>query len=808
VLNKNFDGFKGNIQFGDTGRGDYRDLSGSVAWGSDVLGGKGHIVLSADYDLRPDLVLQGSENWFSNSYVVSNPAYVAGNGQPQMILANDVGLADATAGGLIISSPKGTSAAANALRGIQFVGNGIAQLVNFGNVSAGILSNDGSLGQNDSEVDYSFIGVPLTKYTLFAFGRYKLTDTIQASLQLNYGYTTGKNFGQPGVQTGLVIQSDNAYIPASVKAAMTAGGITSFTMGIVEQNGFPSNVSGDQYFNTAERSLGPSITTNQHELERGVFTLEGTLGSDWSWNAYYQHSSVRYWSWAWSDDLLSNLALAEDAVSVTTANRGTSNLPLGSIACRSTLTAPTNGCIPLNVFGINTASAQALAYIAPPHANHLDQQLNQDEAAASMQGTLPWELPAGKVAVVFGAGYRKEAAVATADPRGLTAQWSTGNWSNFPSSDYFVYEGFGEVDAPLLKNNIVNSLDFTAAGRITSYSTSGMVETWKLGLTSQVTDDFKLRTTLSEDIRAPELNDLFALAAQSSSQTIDPKTGLPVSISTNTIGNPNLKPEEARTVSAGIVLTPHWIDGLQASVDYYSIDLTKALGTISSATILATCTTNINDPLCTRLIFNGPNGALRTITQFTVNIAEITTSGFDIQANYSMDFWDGTLALQTTDTYMDELTQSQPGTLTNDYAGVIAGTGGALNTAGTPKWKGTVAATYLTGPYSVTVQSRWFGTGIINNQWNTGNLANAAGGIPNAVPQYLFHLPLTAYLDLRGNYKWNDNISFYSAIDNALDTPPPYVLMSVRSTVHPQATATTTYDMLGRQFRLGVRFSY
>ena len=35
------------------------------------------------------------------------------------------------------------------------------------------------------------------------------------------------------------------------------------------------------------------------------------------------------------------------------------------------------------------------------------------------------------------------------------------------------------------------------AGRMTSYSTSGMVETWKLGLTSQINDDFRLRLTWS-----------------------------------------------------------------------------------------------------------------------------------------------------------------------------------------------------------------------------------------------------------------------------------------------------------------------
>ena len=53
---------------------------------------------------------------------------------------------------------------------------------------------------------------------------------------------------------------------------------------------------------------------------------------------------------------------------------------------------------------------------------------------------------------------------------------------------------------------------------MTSYSTSGLVETWKLGVTSQVNDDVKLRTTWSVDIRAPDLQELFAPANVNTSE--------------------------------------------------------------------------------------------------------------------------------------------------------------------------------------------------------------------------------------------------------------------------------------------------
>jgi outer membrane receptor protein involved in Fe transport len=71
---------------------------------------------------------------------------------------------------------------------------------------------------------------------------------------------------------------------------------------------------------------------------------------------------------------------------------------------------------------------------------------------------------------------------------------------------------------------------------------------------------------------------------------------------------------------------------------------------------------------------------------------------------------------------------------------------------------------------------------------------------------------MAAYLDLRGNYKWNDNVAFYGAIDNTLNTPPPLVpaaagVLGITSVAYFN-TNNTVYDMLGRTVRVGVRFSY
>jgi outer membrane receptor protein involved in Fe transport len=437
--------------------------------------------------------------------------------------------------------------------------------------------------------------------------------------------------------------------------------------------------------------------------------------------------------------------------------------------------------------------------------------MQQDVAEASMQGTLPWHLPAGPVALAFGAGYRKEAGVVTAPQLGAQAAFGTGNYTNFPSSSYNVMEGFAELDVPVLKNDFVNSLEVSMAGRMTSYSTSGLVETWKLGATSQVTDDIKLRTTWSVDIRAPQLTDLFTLASISASSITDPKTRSTVFSSTVTSGNPNLLPEVARTISGGVVLTPTFIEGLSLSADWYSINVTGELGTIATNTIINQCSPsqpstiypgtfgNPNDPLCTHLKFNGTNGALSEVDQFTINLASQTVSGLDLQGNYTMDFWDGTIAWMAVANLQDENTLTNPGSGVNDSAG----------TGGNPKWKGILSAQYTAGPYSFTAQGRWFGTSKYSNTANTGNLATAATA--NLYDSAHFEIPFVAYLDLRASYKWNDNIQFYGAIDNFTNVPPPLVPPlsgSVQSNGQLIPTNVTTYDLLGRAFRIGLRVSY
>ncbi|HKQ45475.1 MAG TPA: TonB-dependent receptor [Rhizomicrobium sp.] len=861
VIDKNFVGFKGSVQGGETTSGLVRSISADAVWGSNFFGDRGHLELAFSYNKRPDTVLLTEQKWYRGTYAVTNTAPGAGtsSANPQFVLADHVGLAHRTQGGLILSSTAGTGtvgvggvtalAPANALRGIRFVENGRVEQVNFGNITGGNISNGGTLTDADSEARWQTIGGPNTTYTLFAHGSYKLTDTIKASVQLNYGYFTGKGDAQARDQA-VTIKTDNAFLPAQVRDQMIAGGITSFSMGILNGNNFNNNtVTGENYTKQAAGALAPATTFNRRQMMRGVFTLEGSLGEDWLWNSYVSHSQTRFSVRTLGVAIKANLTAAQDAVLVTPANRGTSGFALGSIVCRSSLTgavvtdgslvnrvSASPGCVPLNIFGEGVASAAAIRYVTGnvpgrDQRSFENMTLTMDVFEASMQGKLPWALPAGDITTAFGFHYRKEAGKNVAPVEtgnnvnplfptstaglGDRAGYAVGNYVNFPSRNVNVREAFLEVDVPILKDTFVQSLDFNAAGRITDYSTSGLVETWKLGFTSQVIEDIKLRATWSVDIRAPTINELFGVSNNTGAFR-DPRTptAATVTVVRQDRGNPTLSPETARTITGGIVLTPRWIPGFTFSLDWYDITLTGQVGLLDINNFyFPACrvdTGNLSNPVCSVYDFVGAGGGpFGQITRVNLNLNSTYTNGMDLQANYVTEVWDNdTLTLSFAATFMNEITARDFGSSTPDsYAGTLGGLD-ADNSTGRPKWNGTVSANYKTGPISLTTQVRWFGSAILNNAINTGNRAPAADRF--LVSDDVAQIDPTAYLDLRASYDLDDNWQFFAAVDNVLNIPPvmvPAHNSDVQNNGGP-IHSVNRYDYLGREVRVGVRVNF
>jgi len=803
VLNKTFDGLKVSADYGDTDRWDRKSYRVQAAAGTDFAGGRGHVIGAVNYVNSPEVIFAGQRDWNKYTQLLRNPAYTATNSAPQWIHVDNVGLSQATNGGLLVGhvNPVTGAAVTNAtspFRGIQFVGpNATPQQFNFGILQGAVCGNCSAEVQNAA---LDNLTVDFKSTTLFGLTTYDMTDSIKASLQVNYGRALSWNNSVPNTAFGnLRIPIDNAYLPASVKAQMQAAGVSQVIAGTTHLNNLPADPRSWDW-DVLENTVGVPVGALSRRVFRTVFTLEGDIddgwmGQNWTWDAYYQRGRSHMYQTTTNNNIRENLTNAIDAV---VAPAGIAGITAGSIVCRSTLTAPTNGCVPLNIFGEGVASTEAIRYVNVEYGeNFQDQHFKQDVYSLAFNGELPFGLPAGNPAMAFGAEYRREKGVTDVDGGAAVRRYALGNFGAFLGA-YNVTEGFAEIDVPLLRDSAIQSLSFNAAGRVTHYSTSGTVNTWKAGLTGQIDDNIRLRGTFSRDIRAPNLNELFSQGVASTSSAVDPKTGLNVAIYTVAGGNTALTPELSKTKSLGVVLTPTFLDRFTASLDFYDIKIKDAIVTVNAAQTLQRC--NAGETVyCGQLVYQGPIGsagpALSQINTSPLNASNESARGLDFQADYTHPIMSGDLTYRFLGNYIMKQTRTLFG-VTDRFDGSMGADGRG---ASVPKFRATLSATYDQGPASFTVQTRFIGKSKLGKYWTSKDVDK------NEIPQL-------AYLDLRGSYQINDNFQVFGTIDNVMDQDPPNVPTQAGNNgagiYYFTSVRAATWDVIGRAYRIGVRAQF
>jgi len=710
---------------------------------------------------------------------MQNPAYTATNAEPRYLTVEGVGVSQATTGGLITAGP---------LRGIQFVGPDAQPVAfDFGQVN-GPLS---FLGDQETFLA-SFVNLnsAFEQSTLFGFASYELQPWLTVSAQLNYGRTDAANASVPLTRLGnLTINRDNPFIPDSIQTQMDQLGLTTLRMGTTNLNNIP--MGSDYTLDLVSNTVGIPSAFLERTLKRGVLTFEGDISADWSWNAYYQRGELDFYQETINNHIDANYNRAIDAVVAPVGN--TAGIAPGTIVCRSTLTNPTNGCAPLNVFGYGVASQAAIDYInVKPGQNYTNQTLVQEVFAASMQGVLPFGLAAGSIAAAFGAEHRREEAENVTDEGAINRIYAQGNFAPF-KGEYTVKEAFLELDVPLLRDNLINLLSLNAAGRVTDYSTSGRVETWKIGLTGELNDDIRFRGTISRDIRAPILNELFSGGVATSGSAVDPNTGQNVQIFTFASGNANLTPEIASTYSAGVVLSPSWIGRFNVSLDYYNISIEDAIASVGASQVLSRCNSG-ETSFCSQLVFGAPGGVLSQINTFPLNVASLKVDGFDFQADYTTPFLAGNLSTRLVGNYVRNQSQENLGT-TIKYAGALSADN---SVTGMPRARVNAFVSYDQDNWSFTTQARFIGAAKLVYDWTSKDVDR------NKVPAIV-------YFDLRGSIDMAEGFQIFGTVDNLLDKAPPMIpgtFARGQGVYYAVATRGDIYDMMGRTYRAGVRLEF
>jgi iron complex outermembrane receptor protein len=783
VLDRDFTGFKGEIQTGMTKYEDDKSISAQLTYGTPFAGGRGHLLLSGEHTHSDGVDGTGGRPWARlPAAVILNPAYEPGNGQPRYVVRRNLGLVAGTPGGIITTG---------VLRGTYFGPNGaIMSGYDFG-------TNVGNNFQLGGDWEYSRIenGIDIAgsvdRNVAYARLSYELTDKVSAYVDAQYSDTRTTNIANPNRRLGNnTIYIDNAFLPQSLRDQMLLAGEDSFRMGT-------TNADMGRFKGDYSRSL--------YRVAAGLDGAFDAFGTDWKWDSYVQHSETTLEPHTYNNGITPNYLKALDSVLVG-----------GTPTCRVNADAdPSNddpGCVPYNPFGIGVNGQDALDYVMGVSYRH--EVLQQDVAAFNVSGE-PFDSWAGPVSVAVGAEHRIEQVSGWATERDEATEFFAGNYKA-SKGRFHVTEGYVETLVPLARDlKVAQELDLNAAIRATDYSTSGYVTTWKTGLTWRPIEDVRFRFTRSRDIRAPNLGELFT-AGQTGSGTVFRDPFRNDEINPNgyslTRGNPNLKPEEADTTGFGVVMAPRFLPGFQMAIDYYNIDVSGSVQAPGGQKVIDLCYQG-NTVLCNSIIRDEAGRIFMVITQ-PQNLIGQKASGIDIEASYRFPMSSlipalgGDMVIRAMATRVLTLeTEDTDGTV-YDGAGVVGNWGGNIppfQGLTAPELRGFLSIGYRGDALTLTTIVRYTGPGVYAN-----GFIECASDCPESTAAHPTiednDIAGMTTIDLSAAYKFS-SFELFGTIENLTNTQPPTIGGSL-SSAHWSGQGNADYDRVGRQYRMGIRFKF
>jgi len=863
ILDKKFSGFKYNMNAGISKYGDGASEQLGIAWGTDLFGGRGHFEMAARY-FNQDMVPDDHRPYGQNG----NTWVLAGNGSAAAPFTN------VPYGHTFQQSQNGRIVCGSSctLNNYTFKDSGIASPMTHGiPTTTGFLEQGGDGGYNP----FGTYRQKVQTKELFGRFSYDLTDDINGYVQASWAESGNYANWSPTVVSSsnnraTFFFANNPYLsPATSTTLMTTGNIFApapvvdlrngssppnftgrTTTPIFSAAGYQFNKIGGVDARQQGRIYNTLGTTRNVDVETG---LTGTLSTgflhNWAWDVYYNHAEDRTTVKNPHNTNNAKFLAAEDAVIAPAGTKVNGTDIGGTVACWVTTQAAFAGlypgCQPLNLFDPNGPSVASYDYISQMTYWTLSQNL--DNIGGSVHGGLGFGLPAGEITAALSGEARwasftmksnasptdfvdctglrlcqaNSAGIGTATPpsAGVLALGAPALWTqnvNAPVDvSNNVYEFATEVNIPLVKNvPLFQDVSVDIAGRYTNYSTSGEAETWKVGGDWHVDGNIRFRGTMSVDIRAPNLNDLYAPVNISSTGQNDLLTGGNTSTQLNMHGTPNLVPEVAHTYTAGLVLTPEFIPGFSFSVDWYTTHMSNAISQISYQSLsvqnicLASAPTYSN-PFCAlavRPISNPADPNYKSAVNFPsqvfsapLNTARQYMEGWDLEIDYAWDMADIADFLPGSMTFR-HLTTYQPVNTTIQLPGAAP----TFNIA--PKTRMTTFLSYQVGDWGLNLQNQWL-SGM--NKF-TADPRVAANNQIYAAPRLSSYNVLDVTIDRKFGFLGSD-ADFYFAVNNIGNTRAPLypTNSSNPGLFYPiGGNISNYYEDMGRYFTIGLRGNF
>ena len=418
-------------------------------------------------------------------------------------------------------------------------------------------------------------------------------------------------------------------------------------------------------------------------------------------------------------------------------------------------------------------------------------------------------LPGGNMGLAVGGEYRKEQ---LSNPSLDGSQDGTINSSYVAAfGDTKVKAVYAEILAPVIK-----TVELSAAIRYDKYDNFSS-STPKAGIKWTPVKSFALRGTYTEGFRAPGPAEGNSTSQSTGSAPVrDPvrcpggvpaaggatSTDCSLTVAAVKVGDPNLKPEESKGKTLGLVWDP--LDGTSVALDGWTIKRSNEINSLpyDQAAALPTAVRNDNN-----LVVNGvavPNTGTLVLTQAPYRNSSYTkVSGVDLDIKQRLRLGEyGRAVIGLNWTHVASWERAESATKTYQYAGTH-GNCDTSNCAGTPKNKVNLMASWDLGSLNV--------TGNVNYRDKMRNTADASSLCANTfvgganAPNAKCEIASFTTLDMSARYAVNKQLTFFASINNVLDKVAP---------LDPQTYGGMSFNpmdasgAIGRYMKLGASYKF
>lgn len=804
VLRRDFEGFEVNSQYNITERGDGQiwDINGTI--GTNFADGRGNVTLHAGYVKRK--ATYAGEREFSRRAMQDNQdgtfIYGGSSSVPQLRI-QDARLSAITGAANNDFGPDGS-------------------------ITPYVATED---AYNFAPANY--LQVPQERFLVSAMASYEVSPAFRPYLEGQFINNRVVNelaatpignstpFGE-GSLGALQIQTSSPFLAPALQAQLAA-------LDAAETG----PTAGDGYItvgNWGYRTLGIGSRANldKRNAYRIVAGLEGELGGGFEYDAYYMYANTDN-----SQRQLGNIAISNFVAATTTAfenptTGAISPFPFAGVAGGGELvcadaTARAAGCVPANIFGLGNLSQEAANYLSIG-ATNLETYTTQVASAVITNGDL-FDLGAGGIGVALGAEWRSESGEVTPDTYLASGNVAGFNPGQPTGGSYDLYEFFGEVNVPLIRDSFIHLLELNGSARLSNYSNApGEVFSWAAGGVLAPFEGLTFRGQYQKAIRGPSVSELFlgntvsfegnidvcGTAAATSGELRevclaqgvpaarigDPTLGNPNSSNPPTFlgGNPDLTEEKATTWTVGAVFQPSFAPRFSVTVDYYNIEIDDYISTVGTENIGTACFELFLDDYC-GLISRDSTGEIQRIDDLNFNSGGVKTEGIDITAGYGVPLGtflgaeDANLSFNFAGTRILNFDFLPVAGLpiVNDCEGKFGAICGA-NVPGQPlpKWRHSLRTTFGFDAMSLSVQWRHIGS-VVDDDPNTTYFAERFDAMN--------------YIDLTFTADVAERIRLNLGVSNLFDKEPPLAASGQQLGNGEQSnTYPTTYDVLGRSF--------